>query len=182
MSLPLLQAAEARLLDDVIELVAEGASVNYQNPDQSTDGHTALIEATLNLDIPMMRWLLENGAEVNTEDYRGLTAINHLYTEYVGDNETDLMPALELLHEFHADLEHPNHAEDSFIQWAAFNGHIGIVTYLLRTGIDPNTAIDDAREGENPAMLTLLENVIQDRDISMGSELDDTLGAPQFDR
>ncbi len=54
------------------------------------------------------------------------------------------------------------------------------MTYLLRTGIDPNTAIDDAREGENPAMLTLLENAIQDRDISMGSELDDTLGAPQF--
>lgn len=50
MSLLLLQAAEGRRLDDVIELVAEGASVNYQNPDQSTDGHTALIEATLNLD------------------------------------------------------------------------------------------------------------------------------------
>ncbi|MBP6918158.1 MAG: hypothetical protein KBB94_04525 [Legionellaceae bacterium] len=182
MSLPLLQAAEARLLDDVIELVTEGASVNYQNPDQSTEGHTALIEATLNLDIPMMRWLLENGALVNAEDYHGLTAINHLYTEYVGNNETDLMPALELLHEFHAALEHPNHAEDSFIQWAAFNGHIGIVTYLLGTGIDPNTAIDDAREGENPAMITLLENAIADRalDNLIGSELDDEVGRIGF--
>ena len=63
MSLLLLQAAEGRRLDDVIELVAEGASVNYQNPDQSTDGHTALIEATLNLDTRMMRWLLENAIQ-----------------------------------------------------------------------------------------------------------------------
>ena len=56
------------------------------------------------------------------------------------------------------------------------------MTYLLGTGIDPNTAIDDAREGENPAMITLLENAIADRalDNLIGSELDDEVGRIGF--
>ena len=134
-----------------------------------------MIEATLNLDVPMMRYLLEHDAEVDLEDRLGMTAINHLYAEYVGNNEANLMPALVLLHEFHADLEHLSHAEDSLIQWAAFNGYINIVAYLLDKGIDPNNAIDDAREGRNPDVIALLEQAIQDRtmDISIESELDD---------
>jgi ankyrin repeat protein len=176
MSQVLLQAAESGLYDDVVELINEGADVNYQNPDLETEGYTALMEATLNLDVRMMTYLLQQGAEVNREDHNGMTAINHLYAEYIGNDEADLLPALELLHAFHADLDHTNFAtQDTLIQWAAFNGHINIVMYLLDKGIDPNQAIEEAREGENPEMIALLEEAIQERTTStaIGTELDD---------
>lgn len=171
MSQPLLQAAEANLYDDVVELISEGADVNYQNPDPQSTGYTALIEATLNLNAPLMRYLLEHGALVDKEDHSGMRAINHLYTEYVGGNEADLLPALRLLHEFRADLQYSNQREDTLLQWAAFNGYMGIVTFLLEAGLDPNDAIEDAREGQDEDMIAFLENAIQKLEI--GTELDD---------
>jgi ankyrin repeat protein len=57
----------------VIELINEGADVNYQGDGQET----ALMNASEQGDIEIMKVLLENGANVNLKSHSGNTALNY---------------------------------------------------------------------------------------------------------
>ena len=168
MSEVLLQAIRDRhSIEEIESLLVEGAEIGFQND----EGMTALHEATLNLDIPMMRFLLVRGAQVGQVDTLGRSALNHVFAEYQGDYENDLLPAINVLLEFHAAPNHAANDGDTLIQWAAFNGYTGIVTRLLAAGVSPLDAMDDALEGENQEMIELLENASNPAD-SLSSELD----------
>lgn len=153
--------------DEISQLIAEGADVNYQND----DGMTALMEATLDLNLPMMtRLLVEHHAEVDREDSEGQTALNHVYLEYVAGVEAPLLPIINLLLTHQANPNHTDRHGATLFQWAVFNGYINIADRLLREGVDPASAIDDAYEVDNQPMIKLLESYLNSNE---GSELDD---------
>ena len=63
-----------RDVNKVIELINEGADVNYQG---EHDKETALMNASEQGDIEIMKVLLENGANVNLKSHSGNTALNY---------------------------------------------------------------------------------------------------------
>jgi len=63
-----------RDVNKVIELINEGADVNYQG---EHDQETALMNASEQGDIEIMKVLLENGANVNLKSHSGNTALNY---------------------------------------------------------------------------------------------------------
>lgn len=176
MSEPLLQAVRNNLLDSAQEILEEGASINYRDE----NGMTALMEATLNLNLDMMTLLLDTyHATVDLEDELAQTALNHAYIEYVGSNEDDLLPIIDCLLIHGAAPDHTDHAGGTLLQWAAFNGFIHIANLLLARGVNPNSAINDAREGGNPDMITLLQEAIATLPAQEeNSELDDVVIFP----
>lgn len=168
MSEVLLQAVRANLIDEVPQLITEGANVNYRN----ADGMTALMEATLNLNIPMMTLLLDvYHADVHLEDNQGQTALNHVYLEHL-DAEENILPIINLLLTYHANPSHMDATRGTLLQWAAFNGHCQIARRMLEAGCEAETAIEDAYEGGDQEMIDLLENAIQPF-MDETSEIDD---------
>lgn len=63
-----------RDVNKVIELINEGADVNYQG---EHDKETALMNASEQGDIEIMKVLLQNGANVNLKSHTGNTALNY---------------------------------------------------------------------------------------------------------
>lgn len=63
-----------RDLNKVIELINQGADVNYQG---EHNRETALMNASEQGDIEIMKVLLENGANVNLKSHSGNTALNY---------------------------------------------------------------------------------------------------------
>lgn len=179
MSEPLLQAVRNNLLDSAQEILEEGASVDYRDE----NGMTALMEATLNLNLDMMTLLLDTyHATIDLEDDRGQTALNHVYMEYVGNNQADLLPIIDCLLIHGAAPDHGDSAGGTLLQWAAFNGFIHIANLLLARGVNPNSAINDALEGGNPAMIALLQDAITLAHPEENSELDDVIAAFAFNQ
>ena len=62
-----------RDVNKVIELINEGADVNYQG---EHDQETALMNASEQGDIEIMKVLLENGANVNLKSHSGNTSLH----------------------------------------------------------------------------------------------------------
>jgi len=63
-----------RDVNKVIELIKKGVDVNYQGKDSR---ETALMNASEQGDIDIMKVLLENGANVNLKSHSGNTALNY---------------------------------------------------------------------------------------------------------
>lgn len=160
MSLELLEAI--REGDDLEEITAllniEGTDVDFQDDNNTT----ALHEAVLSLDIPIITLLLNRKADVNLEDSSGNTALNLLYVDYVGNNEADLLPVLRLLQRAGADLDHPDSHDDTFIKWAAYNGHEAIVKLLLDADVSGHSALTEAREGHHQNIIALIHSYPDD--------------------
>jgi ankyrin repeat protein len=143
----LLAVRQQRDLVEIVYLLdEEEANINYQNE----DGISALHEATLNLDINTMTLLLQRGATVDLVDNLGQTALNHLHAEYYDNDETDLLPAIHLLLHFNANKNHANHAGDTLLKWAVFNGYVQITACLLMAGARlTEDLFDEAQDGED---------------------------------
>lgn len=143
--------------DEISQLIAEGADVNYQDK----NGITALMEASLALNLPMMIKLLEvHRAKIDKEDVNKQTALNHAYVKYLGDEAT-LFPIIDLLLTKSADPNHPDQNNNTLLQWAAFHGHINIARRALTAGVDPNSAYNDAFEGDHQEMINLILHAIE---------------------
>jgi uncharacterized protein len=156
MSKELIAAAKKRNnLDEIELLLEEGAAIDFQNE----AGITALHEATLNLDTITMRFLLNNKAKVGLQDKQGQSALHHVYAEYTGDNEQDLLPAIRLLLEFNADPNQTDSDGDTLLKWSAYNGYINIARELFSHGANFTDAVmANAVNGGNQAMLQYLED------------------------
>jgi len=141
--------------------------VNFQD----REGTTALHEAALRRNIPIMDLLLRRGANVAPEDHQNNTALHYVYLYYTGDNENELLPAINKLLEHRANPNHANDAGDTIVKWTAFHGHINIMKRLLLANADAKDAMIEARSGEHPAMIQLLSEHLQAG--SLGSETDE---------
>ena len=113
---------------------------------KDNSGKTALHIAAENGKIDVIRFLLENGAEVNAKDRSGATP---LYTP-IKYGHTDIV---KLLIKEGAEVDITNrYVNQTPLHWAVKNGRFDIVKFLLENGADIN-AIDNA--GETPLHLAV---------------------------
>ena len=90
-------------LSGVKRLIVRGESVNSQCFDG--EGDTLLIAAINNDDVRMVKLLLENGAEVDAKNDRGMTALFTAVFEYRFEPMADLLELVKLLLDFGANCE-----------------------------------------------------------------------------
>ncbi|MCR9192344.1 MAG: ankyrin repeat domain-containing protein [Gammaproteobacteria bacterium] len=141
--------------------------VNFQD----RDGTTALHEAALRRNIPIMELLLRHRAKINLKDRQKNTALHYVYLYYTGENEHDLIPAINTLLARGANPNQANDIGETIVKWAAFHGHIAIMRCLLDANADAKDAMIDARSGEHLAMIKLLSEHLQAG--SLSSETDE---------
>ncbi|HZW60855.1 MAG TPA: endopeptidase La [Candidatus Babeliales bacterium] len=87
---------------------------------------------------------LQAGAFVDFQDDQGFTAI--MQASRLGNTEM-----VKILLNYKADVNLPNHLNDTPLKWAAYNGHLSTVKLLMRNGaeleardVEGNTALMDA--------------------------------------
>jgi len=69
-------------INGLINLIEEGADINWK--DSKMEGVTALHEAARRGNIEIVRYLLQNGADINSKNYNGLTPLH--IAAYCGEN------------------------------------------------------------------------------------------------
>ena len=142
-----------------VEFFLNWEEININLPNH--EGYTALIRAIYGRDLQVITALLEAGADLNAQDYRGRTALTSLvYTPYK-EGDLEIMRALLARG---ADPNHKDQHSYTMLMGAAYNGDVEIVTTLLEWGANPNsqdhkgnTAIWWANRSGHPNITTLLE-------------------------
>lgn len=173
----------------IAEITALLAEEDTEIDFQDESGMSPLMEAVLNPDMDMLEllWAHDPQPTIDLEDERGNTALNHIYLEYDGGDEAMLLEILNFLLARGANPNHNSETEDTFIEWAAYNGRVNIVRRLLEVQATVGSAIDDARAGilqannneernKYQTIIGLLTAAAQPVD-SMSSEVDDEFSA-----
>lgn len=130
------------------QILAGGTGAN-----DSLNGYTALMAATLNGSVEQMKILIDQGANVNYQTNRGLTAL----WLAVPDWDKTI-----LLVEHGADVQHKIEGYGILVKLAAIPGSIKIFHLLMERGVDPKTSSADnlllynAGSGGDTAIIGLL--------------------------
>ena len=125
---PLDVAVEQARVDMVKLLLAKGAKFHGGELTQ------AALAGNQDQAVAMLTALLEAGADVNSRNEYGFTAL-HIAT-YKGDNDSVKL----LLAQPGIKLDQPNDDSDTALMMAAEHGHAEIVEMLLKAGADPRVA------------------------------------------
>jgi len=112
-------------------LLGYGADVNSR----SREGLTALHYAVRSGDLPVIRLLLESGAEVAAVDPAGLTPVLHLTKTRA---RLDHRAVLELLADHGANLDARNAVGETLLFFYARESDAHTVRWLLEHGADPS--------------------------------------------
>ena len=120
---PLLLAAGVGDLGRIRKLVQDGIDVNMSS---HTTNVFALHVAATNGHVPIVQYLLQQGADKDKADNNGLTAI--YYAAAQGH-----LAVVQYLAQQGADKDKTNNKGISPLQAAAVKGHLAIVQYLRRT-------------------------------------------------
>lgn len=119
--------------------------------------------------IEIMRALLAKGADINTRDRNGDTAL--ALAAYVSiTKDITLLKAVTLLVDNGADINLKNHRGYTALIWASLSGNTDTATVLLSAGADPNAK---AEGGSTPIMFAAMRghtSVVQVL-ISKGAEI-----------
>jgi len=136
-----LDAVQKRDVTKIQTLLSKGANINAKEP---INGHFALQYAINWPDASLVKLLLDKGADVNTADKNGYTAL----TDAVRDGGAEFATIAELLIDRGADV-HANH--DAAIFAAVRNAEPSVVRLLLKKGA-PVNATDSGRYDETVLM------------------------------
>ena len=156
LGIELIEKAKVGDLDAVIELIEEGAKVNQKS---KYEGTTALMFASLNGRVEVVKTLIEKGADVNQKNRQGETAL--MYASLNGHLEI-----VERLIEAGANLEQKDHVGRTALMSASGNGNVEVVKTLIENGADVNEK-DNAdstplmwasADGNVEVVKTLIEN------------------------
>jgi ankyrin repeat protein len=112
-------------------LLGYGAGVN----DRGQYGSTALHYAVRGGKLPLIRLLLERGADVNALDDDGLTPLLHLSKTR---SKADPIPVMELLAKKGVDLDARDESQCTLLMYFARQGKADAVAWLLARGADRN--------------------------------------------
>ena len=164
----LIEAAEAGRLEEVEELLEEGASVD------ATDaaGRTALVAAAYGNHLAVAEALIDAGADVDTQDTSQQSAYL-IATSEVGDDPR----LLELTLEHGADVNAKDSYNGTGLIRAADRGYVRIVRRLLQTEIDVDhvnrlgwTALLEAviLGGGDAAHTEVVEVLVEEGDVDVG--------------
>lgn len=145
-SLPLSKAVANNDIDETLDLIAKGASINGK--DENFDDITPLFLAVENGNIPMVKLLLENGADVNARDKTDRTPIMFID----GDATPDL---IELLIRAGAKINAKDKDGNTVLLHGIWSLKIDTVNALIKAGADVNHAND---EGDTPVIKAAIEN------------------------
>jgi ankyrin repeat protein/truncated hemoglobin YjbI len=112
-------------------LLDYGASLD----DRGRYGLTALHYAVRGGKPPLIKLLLDRGAQVNALDEDGLTPLLHLTKTR---SKADPLPVMELLAASGADVDARDETQGTLLMYFARRGHEGAVRWLLAHGADRN--------------------------------------------
>jgi len=128
-------------------------------------GSTPLMHAAFRKHIPIVQWLLTNGADINKQDYRGITVLMEAcwnckvdmarlflkaganvnlcderdYTALMQAAEEGHVPIVQLLIDAKADLNKQEKKRSyTSLMWAVVEGHPNVVQSLVQHGADLN--------------------------------------------
>ena len=122
------------------------------------DWDDKLLEAARNGDLIKVRIALENGANPNTRDYRGLTPLHYAAKE--GDVET-----VKILLERGANPNVKDNDGWTPLHYAAYEGHVDVVKILLERGANPRIADNEGYipldYAKGSAIRSLLESAMR---------------------
>lgn len=117
-------------LHRVTVLLDYGGNIN----DRGRYGFTALHYAVRGGQVPLIKLLLERGAQPNVLDVEGLTPILHLSKTR---SKADPIPVMELLAASGADLDARDVNQGTLLMHFARRGQVAAVKWLLAHGADP---------------------------------------------
>lgn len=163
---------EGRLtsLDFVREIVKRGANVNFRlpkgspkQPDTSSriesDGATPMLFAADRSDVPLMRLLVELGADPLIPNFNNTTplmAAAGLGTteplEEAGE-ENEALEAVNMLLDLGADINAVNNEGDTAMHGAAYNIYPRVVELLAKRGADPQIWSKPDKFGRTPLFI-----------------------------
>jgi ankyrin repeat protein len=163
---------EGRLtsLDFVREIVKRGANVNFRlpkgapkQPDTSSriesDGATPILFAADRSDVPLMRLLVELGADPLIPNFNNTTplmAAAGLGTteplEEAGE-ESEALEAVNMLLDLGADINTVNNEGDTAMHGAAYNIYPRVVELLAKRGADPQVWSKPDKFGRTPLFI-----------------------------
>ena len=104
--------------------------------DRGRYGLTALHYAVRGGKLPLIKLLLERGAQANALDDDGLTPLLHLSKTR---SKVDPIPVMELLAASGADIDARDENHGTLLMYFARRGNVGAVQWLLAHGADRNT-------------------------------------------
>jgi ankyrin repeat protein len=157
-------------LDFVREIVKRGANVNFRlpkgapkQPDTSSriesDGATPMLFAADRSDVPLMRLLVELGADPLTPNFNNTTplmAAAGLGTteplEEAGE-ESEALEAVNMLLDHGADINAVNSDGDTAMHGAAYNIYPRVVELLAKRGADPKIWSKPDKFGRTPLFI-----------------------------
>lgn len=118
-------------LHRVTVLLDYGASIE----DRDRHGHTGLHYAVRGGKLPLIKLLLERGAQPNALDAKGLTPLLHLSKTR---SKADPIPVMELLVASGADIDARDENQGTLLMYFARQGNAEAVHWLLKHGADRN--------------------------------------------
>ena len=140
----LINAAKKGNLQEVRKCVDKGVSANFRLPNYSCPAHsTALHAAASGGWLPVVKFLLEKGADLNAVDHTNQTPLHRAVTagEFTTANFlVDRVPAAQKV-EY---VTRPDYAGYSAVHLAVLSGNRKLVTAYLDLGIDPNLGANGA--------------------------------------
>lgn len=77
-------------LDGVVRAVLEGGEINFHN----VFGWTALVKAAYNQHLEVVKWLINNGANVNYANQNGTSVLMYSKTKALGTGNFEVMDTL----------------------------------------------------------------------------------------
>jgi len=157
-------------LEFVREIVKRGANVNFRLPKGApkqphtsskvrSEGATPILFAADRSDVPLMRLLLELGADPlvpNFDNTTPLMAAAGLGTteplEEAGE-ESEALEAVKILLDLHADPNAVNNDGDTAMHGAAYNMYPRVVKLLAERGADPQVWKNPDKAGRTPLFI-----------------------------
>jgi ankyrin repeat protein len=167
---PAIGAGHLTSLDFVREIVKRGANVNYRlpkgapkQPDTSSriesEGATPILFAADRSDVPLMRVLIDLGADPLIPNFNNTTplmAAAGLGTteplEEAGE-ESEAIEAVNMLLDLGADINGVNNEGDTAMHGAAYNIYPRVVELLAKRGADPQIWSKPDKFGRTPLFL-----------------------------
>ena len=157
--------------DFVREIVKRGADVNFRLPEVGPEripntsslikpaGSTPFLFAADRADIPLMRLLLELGADPMMPNFNGTTpfmAAAGLGTQEPAEEageESESLEAVQLLLDLGADVNETNNDGDTAIHGAAYNMYPKMIEFLAEHGADPQIWSKPNQFGRTPLFI-----------------------------
>lgn len=132
--------------DKVTEALSEPGSTIINTRD-ITSGETALHIVTARRDLTWMSFLISKGANVNTRDVKGGTAL-------VVAANLGFIEGVDLLIEKGARVDEPNATGETPLIYAVHSRNVPLMRTLLKAGADPDRADSSGRSARDYAMVS----------------------------